>query len=72
MTLKDRIAQGTPMELARLAIKLSMGQGPKFNGQPVILTYKDIQGLYQKHRPSLDWADVEACLMEIEEQDGRA
>ena len=65
MKLKDKIKSATTEELAEIAASLMLGNGPKLNGQRVICTYNDAKEIITKHRPEIDYADVDEKLAEM-------
>ncbi len=64
-SLKQHIIDATLDQLAKISLKLMLGQGPRLHGQRVLFSYEDVKGLILKHRPEIDWAEIDQRLSEV-------
>lgn len=55
-------------ELAALALSMMRGTALAYKGRPVICTFDDVRGIFEEHRPSLDWSEFAAFFIEYEER----
>lgn len=62
MKVKDRIKNASIQELAAIAKALMNGNGPKLNGLRIIFSYNEAKELILKHRPEIDYAEVDEIL----------
>jgi hypothetical protein len=62
MKLSERIESASIQELAKIAKGLMDGNGPKLLGHRVWFSYDDAKSLILKHRPEIDYSEVDEIL----------
>lgn len=70
MTLKERIQRADLKELAEIALSLmKKGMYLRDGSKHVIFDYEDVKCLFTKHRPNINWADMDEMigLLEVRE-----